>query len=121
MKQFLRIQALPKEKVTMTKLVFVLIVTCLLSACTYPKYVQEPAPQRHATHDSSITTHIKAALANDPILNAGKIHVNTNGGVVTLNGRVQTQSEISRAIQLANQTQGVKLVESNLIVVPPLK
>ena len=45
----------------------------------------------------------------------------TNGGVVHLSGQVQMQSEIARAIQLANQTQGVKLVESSLIVVPPLK
>ena len=97
----------------------------LLSSCAwnnYPKYSQQaPATQSSYLKDTDITSQVKKAIASDSVLDPGKIHVTTNGGVVHLSGQVQTQAEIARTIQLANQTKGVKLVESSLVVVPPLK
>lgn len=65
-------------------------------------------------NDATITTRVKTALLNDPVVNATRIDVNTSAGVVTLSGAVKSQSEADRAIQVARGIQGVKDVRSAL-------
>lgn len=107
----------------MRNIVTIIIACGLLTACApYPQYTQEPPPTKTSYFkDTDITGNVKQAINSDPVLKTDEIHVQTNGGVVYLTGQVQTQGEIARAVQLATQTPGVKLVESKLIVVPPLK
>jgi hyperosmotically inducible periplasmic protein len=66
--------------------------------------------------DGSITAAVKMRFANDEIVSAGNIDVDTSNGIVTLNGTVGTQAEADRAIELAQTVSGVKNVRSNLIV-----
>ncbi len=66
--------------------------------------------------DSAITAKVKAAMLNDPLLNASQIEVTTNQGVVTLNGTVNSESSIARATELANSQKDVKSVQNNLVV-----
>ena len=66
--------------------------------------------------DGSITAAVKMRFANDEVVSAGNIDVDTNNGIVTLNGTVGTQAEADRAIELAQTVSGVKNVRSNLIV-----
>ena len=66
--------------------------------------------------DGSITAAVKMRFANDETVSASKIDVDTNNGVVTLNGTVASQAEADRAVELAQTVSGVKNVRSNLIV-----
>lgn len=67
-----------------------------------------------ATSDARITTAIKAKLVADSDLPALSISVNTTDGVVTLSGAVSSSAEISRAMALAMETEGVREVISTM-------
>lgn len=66
--------------------------------------------------DGTITAAIKMKFANDEMVSASNIDVDTNQGDVTLNGVVSTRAEADRAAQLAQSVDGVKSVHSNLVV-----
>jgi hyperosmotically inducible protein len=63
--------------------------------------------------DTVITSTIKAKYANNPILSVFDIHVETNLGVVTLSGLVDSDTQYERSIILAENTDGVKKVNSD--------
>lgn len=69
---------------------------------------------------SVITTKVKAGIADH--LGAGaaaNISVKTiQGGIVQLSGFTKTQSEKSRAAEVARSTEGVTEVHNALVVVP---
>jgi osmotically-inducible protein OsmY len=69
-----------------------------------------------ATADARVTGAIKAKLVADPDLSALSISVNTTAGVVTLSGTVASEDEISKAMLLAMETDGVTQVVSTLQV-----
>ena len=69
-----------------------------------------------ATADARITAAIKLKLVGDPDLSAVSISVNTTGGCVTLSGSVSSLQNISRAMALAYDTEGVTQVISVLQV-----
>ena len=66
--------------------------------------------------DSVITTKVKAAILNDPILNASRIEVTTVNGVVKLSGTVDSEPAIGRAMEVASSQKNVKSVQTDLIV-----
>jgi len=68
--------------------------------------------------DATITTRVKTALLNDPVVAAQKIDVSSSSGVVTLSGVVKTQDEVARAIELTKKIPGVTDVKSSLQVQP---
>src|ERR1041385_5053879 len=68
--------------------------------------------------DTTITTRVKTAMLNDPNVGATRIDVDTYKGVVTLSGRVKSQSEHDQAIALARKTSGVVEVKDALQVIP---
>ena len=69
-----------------------------------------------ATADARTTGAIKARLVAHPDLSAMNITVNTTEGVVTLSGSVNSAEDISKAMLLAMETDGVKEVISVLQV-----
>jgi osmotically-inducible protein OsmY len=69
-----------------------------------------------ATADARITAAIKAKLVKDSNLSALRISVSTTDGVVTLSGSVDTPEEISEALKLALDTEGVREAISTLQV-----
>jgi len=66
--------------------------------------------------DASITAAVKMKMADDELVKARNIDVDTKDGVVTLNGTVGSKAEEQKAIDLSNQVNGVKRVVSNLKV-----
>jgi hyperosmotically inducible protein len=64
--------------------------------------------------DAGITAAVKAKLAAERIATLTRIDVDTNQGVVALNGTVQTEAMKTRAEQLARQVKGVRDVVNNL-------
>lgn len=66
--------------------------------------------------DSNTTAAVKARLAEDKISSLTRIDVDTNGGVVALNGTVESAEQRARAEQIARGVGGVKRVINNLQV-----
>ena len=66
--------------------------------------------------DGSITSAIKMKFANDELVSASDINIDTSEGHVTLNGTVGSQAEETRAIELGRSVNGVKSVYSRLTV-----
>ena len=70
-----------------------------------------------ALDDTTITARVKTAMLNDPVIGALPIDVATTSSVVTLSGRVKSQSERDQAIALARQVSGVSEVKDALQIV----
>jgi hyperosmotically inducible protein len=87
-----------------------LVLAMALSACSSTKSAGTQVD------DASITARVKAKLAADGEINPFNIDVDTNEGVVTLQGRVKKPETRTKAEQYARQTGGVKRV-INLITV----
>lgn len=63
-----------------------------------------------------ITTKIQAQYFLDDDISSNDINVDTANGVVTLSGRVDTDVEKTRAVEIARATEGVTHVEDRLAV-----
>jgi hyperosmotically inducible protein len=70
-----------------------------------------------AIDDTLITTKVKASFVADPQVSALAITVETDHGVVTLSGVVESEAERQRAIQLAQGMEGVTRVDANKLLV----
>jgi hyperosmotically inducible periplasmic protein len=64
--------------------------------------------------DATITASVQGKLTGDKASNYTRIDVDTERGVVTLNGVVQTPEEKARAEYLARKVDGVTKVNNNL-------
>jgi hyperosmotically inducible protein len=106
-------------------LAFLSLVALVGSGCTATKNTgtavgegtKEAAEQigSEAT-DASITAAVKMKMADDPDVGAFDIDVDTEAGIVTLNGTVKSQAEAQKAVAIAKSVEGVKSVTSNLKV-----
>lgn len=68
--------------------------------------------------DLEITAKVNAKLADDEVLSARKIDVDTADGHVTMTGPVANAEAASRATELAMMVEGVKSVVNNLVIQP---
>ncbi len=75
-----------------------------------------PGDGKSAMADTAITASIKASLLKDPDLSVLKIDVDTNSGVVTLNGLAGDEAARIRAAGMAAATKGVREVRNYLSV-----
>jgi osmotically-inducible protein OsmY len=66
--------------------------------------------------DTTITASVKAKLAAEKIATVTRIDVDTNQGVVALNGTVRSADMRTRAEELAREVKGVRDVINNLRV-----
>lgn len=66
--------------------------------------------------DATITGSVKASLVADKASNFTRIDVDTNRGVVYLNGVVPNENQKERAERLAKRVDGVTKVVNNLQV-----
>ena len=90
--------------------VFVLLALVSLTACQSTRTAGEQVD------DGVIVTKVKAKLAADGDINPFNIDVDTNNGVVTLQGQVAKAEARTKAEDHAKSTEGVKRV-INLITV----
>lgn len=67
--------------------------------------------------DSLITTKITAKFAKDGILNPLNISVTTDNGTVILSGNVKSQEGFMKIIDIVNNTNGVKKIETNNLII----
>jgi hyperosmotically inducible protein len=64
----------------------------------------------------ALTAKIKAKMVLDDLVKARSINVTTTGTTVTLSGTVHSEKERERAVQLAQETDGVTKVADQLVV-----
>lgn len=90
-----------------------------------PRPAQAAAPaaradplSRDALSDTVITSRIKAAIATDPGMASADVSVNTDGGVVSLTGTVNTQEQAAIASAHAQGNDGVMRVDNHLSTLP---
>jgi hyperosmotically inducible periplasmic protein len=105
-------------------LIFVLALTSLIAiGCNQSsdqayqeKKADETAKAEPAVDaaDAEITASVKSKLMTDENVAARNIDIETENGIVTLRGKVATQTEADRAIELAKGADGVRLVHSYL-------
>lgn len=68
--------------------------------------------------DATITTKVKAALAQDPNVKAYQVNVETYKGVVQLSGFVDSEANVRRAAQVAQGVNGVRSVKNDVRIKP---
>jgi hyperosmotically inducible protein len=61
-----------------------------------------------------LTAKVKTALLADEAVAGTSIDVDSNGGVVTLTGRLSNQAEVERALAITRGIDGVERVENRL-------
>lgn len=66
--------------------------------------------------DAQVTAKVKAGLAADKDIAAGRVDVDTAGGVVTLTGQVTTDAARQRAGEIARHVKDVREVRNQLVV-----
>jgi osmotically-inducible protein OsmY len=76
----------------------------------------ESEAQQSSDQDANITSAIKLKFANDEVLSAANIHVDTSDRSVSLMGLVMSQAIADRAVYLGRSVNGVKSVRSLLVV-----
>jgi len=64
--------------------------------------------------DTVITTKVKAAILNEPMLKSAEINVETFKGVVQLSGFVSSPAAESKAVEVARTVGGVKSVKNDM-------
>lgn len=66
------------------------------------------------TGDRWITTKVKSLLLKDDVLNGLKIDVDTQDRMVELSGVLENTEQISRAVKIASQVEGIKGIRNDL-------
>jgi hyperosmotically inducible protein len=64
--------------------------------------------------DASLTASVKSTLVADKAANLTRIDVDSNNGVVSLNGVVESAQQKARAEELVRRVDGVKGINNNL-------
>jgi hyperosmotically inducible protein len=99
-----------QSRTTAVLLVVAILAPLMLAACG--KTVSD------TIDDATISTRVKTALLNDPVVGGLRIDVDTFKGVVTLSGRVRAKEDEAKAIELARKVGGVADVKSSLLIQP---
>jgi osmotically-inducible protein OsmY len=71
-----------------------------------------------AIDDTTITTRVKARMAEDPNVSAMRIDVETLNGVVQLSGFATSPAEKDRAAMVVRNVPNVREVRNNIVVRP---
>ncbi len=70
-----------------------------------------------AIEDSAITATVKTKMAANPVISALDVKVETNKGIVTLQGNVKTAVEADTAVEIASSVEGVSDVDTSRLYI----
>jgi hypothetical protein len=71
-----------------------------------------------SSSDAAITDRVQTAISKAPELKGTKVSVSTNEKVVHLGGTVKSRAERAMLIAVARKVDGVKAVNTDLVVAP---
>jgi osmotically-inducible protein OsmY len=93
----------------------------VLGACTRDERQEVRTEAKQATNtaanvvdNAALTTKVKAALLADELVKGTQINVDSDNGVVTLTGAVDSPAHMQKAEQVAKGVSGVTRVQNNL-------
>jgi hyperosmotically inducible protein len=93
----------------------------VLGACTRDERKEVRTEVKQATNtaanavdNAALTTKVKTALLADELVKGTQINVDSNNGVVTLSGAVDSPAHMQKAEQIAKGVSGVTRVQNNL-------
>jgi BON domain len=86
-----------------------LLAIAALSGCSKSANVAERT-------DAQVAGDVQTRISSDPALSGKQISINADKGVITLSGTVDSDAEVTSALNDAQQAQGVKQVVSRLAV-----
>jgi hypothetical protein len=86
-----------------------LLAIAALSGCSKSANVAERT-------DAQVAGDVQTRISSDPALTGKQISINADKGVITLSGTVDSDAEVTSALNDAQQAQGVKQVVSRLAV-----
>lgn len=93
----------------------------VLGACTRDDRQEVRTEAKQATNtaanvvdNAALTTKVKAALLADELVKGTQINVDSDNGVVTLSGAVDSSAHMQKAEQVAKGVSGVTRVQNNL-------
>lgn len=93
----------------------------VFGACTRDERKEVRTEAKQATSaaanvidNAALTTKVKAALLADELVKGTQINVDSNNGVVTLSGTVDSSAHMQKAEQVAKGVSGVTQVQNNL-------
>lgn len=66
--------------------------------------------------DTWITTKVKTALVEDPVVKSSEVNVETFKGVVQLSGFVTSKEAMDKAVDIARGINGVNSVRNNMTI-----
>ena len=90
----------------------VLLVSLPGCASTTPP--QQQGKGEGYANDAVITTKVKTAIFNEPSLSAADINVETHKSMVQLSGFVNTQANMTKAVEVARGVGGVTSVKNDM-------
>lgn len=64
--------------------------------------------------DTWITTKVKAALIEDPLVKSAEVNVETFKGTVQLSGFVSSSAAMQQAVKIARSVKGVTTVKNDM-------
>ncbi len=99
---------------SMTKRLGVLFFATLMMALAGCASTATQESAGEYVSDAVVTTRVKAAIVNDPVLKATEINVETYKGTVQLSGFVKDASSIPKATEVARAVTGVKSVRNDI-------
>ena len=92
------------------------VVVVLAAACTsLPRRFEDVAAH---VDDAAITSTVKSRLAEDSLVDAQAVQVETANGNVALSGTARNGVEKSTAESIAIKVPGVKSLQNNIVVRP---
>lgn len=89
--------------------------TLITTGCSV---VREQQTMGAYVDDATITTAVKAKMAEDRTVSAAAISVETLNGTVQLSGFAKSQAERDRAENIARTTRHVRMVRNSIVVRP---
>lgn len=76
------------------------------------------AKTKTPTTDDAIYDNVRRKLASDPDVRGGTLEVSVAGGIVTIKGILEQNSQKSKAEKLAKKIPGVKGVVNSITIAP---
>jgi hypothetical protein len=102
-------------KMKMLPSITALTLTCAIALAAGCASTPSQSSTGEVIDDSVITTKVKTAIFNDPILKTAEISVETVKGVVQLSGFVSDPKEVAQAGKVARSVGGVSSVKNDLV------
>lgn len=98
------------RKTILTAQILFLITLCSCAATAHKRSFGE------VVDDNVVALRLQSKYMKDGIVKAKNVHIQVWKGVATLTGHVDSQEQINRAIEIAEQQKGIREVKAYLVL-----